>query len=72
MPQILNFLDLAEDDAAALDFGTVAVYSCAASCALEPNKQGCAYAEEYAFVQPAAEGPLPGHRTAGLQEAKDE
>lgn len=71
MPQLLNFLGLAEDDAAALDFGTIAVYSCSASCALEPNKLGCAYAEEYAFVQPAAEGHHPGLRTA-LQETEDE
>jgi Programmed cell death protein 2, C-terminal putative domain len=59
MPQLLNFLGIAEAEASALDFGTIAIYSCSASCALEPNKLGSAYAEEFAFVQPATEGVLP-------------
>ena len=42
------------DDADALDWGVVAVYSCSASCAL-PNEQGeCGYAQEWLWHQPLA------------------
>ncbi|KAG1681100.1 hypothetical protein FOA52_015540 [Chlamydomonas sp. UWO 241] len=34
MPQLLNYLGADEDDERALDFGTIAVYSCKASCAV--------------------------------------
>lgn len=54
MPQILNFLGIDASDAAALDFGTIAVYSCSNSCALLPDSERCAYAEEFVFVQPSA------------------
>jgi hypothetical protein len=54
MPQILNFLGIDASDAAGLDFGTVAVYSCSNSCALLPDGERCAYAEEFVFVQPPA------------------
>lgn len=48
MPQILNHLGQDAEDPAALDFGTVAVYSCSESCT-PPN----AYSEEKVYVQSA-------------------
>ncbi len=50
MPQLLNELDTDASDAAAPDWGTIAVYTCSASC----TPPGTAYAQEFAFVQPAA------------------
>ena len=55
MPQILNFLGLDASDTTALDFGTLAVYSCSDSCALSLDRERCAYAEEFVFVQPASD-----------------
>ncbi len=55
MPQLLNYLGIDEDDPAALDWGTIAVYSCRASCPIvapaEGPTQGSAYAEEFVWVQ---------------------
>ena len=47
MPQLLNFLGVPADDKHALDWGTIAVYSCAASC-----KTPDAYVDEHVVVQP--------------------
>jgi len=47
MPQLLLSLDLNEEHDSSLNWGTVAVYSCSASC------QGtAAYLEEFVYVQP--------------------
>lgn len=57
MPQLLNYLGLDEDDSHALDWGTIAVYSCKASCHIEPSapvegsSASSAYAEEFVWVQ---------------------
>ena len=50
MPQLLNELGIDASDEAAPDWGTIAVYTCSASCA---PSTGSAYAQEFAFVQPA-------------------
>ena len=50
MPQLLNELGIDASDEAAPDWGTIAVYTCSASCTPPP---GSAYAQEFAFVQPA-------------------
>ena len=47
MPQLLNFLGVPADDKHALDWGTIAVYSCAASC-----KTSESYVDEHVVVQP--------------------
>ena len=47
MPQLLSSLGIDDEQDNALDWGTLAVYSCAASC---DAKQ--AYAEEFVWVQP--------------------
>ena len=61
MPQILNFLGIDASDPGALDFGTIAVYSCSNSCALFPDRERCAYAEEFVYVQqPATDQGLRG------------
>jgi pre-rRNA-processing protein TSR4 len=66
MPQLLSYLGVDEDDPSAPDWGTIAVYSCAASC--DPAGGGgggggggeregggdSAYAEEFVWVQPPA------------------
>jgi pre-rRNA-processing protein TSR4 len=64
MPQLLAYLGVDEDDPSAPDWGTIAVYSCAASC--DPatagggasggggGGDGSAYAEEFVWVQPPA------------------
>eukprot|EP00892_Ulva_mutabilis_P006717 jgi/Ulvmu1/4417/UM002_0142.1 len=56
MPQLLSFLDIDETDAAAPDWLTIAVYTCARSCVPADGAIGdhdsAAYAEEYVFVQP--------------------
>jgi pre-rRNA-processing protein TSR4 len=60
MPQLLSYLGVDEDDPSAPDWGTIAVYSCAASCAPAPGEggqddgDGSAYAEEFVWVQPPA------------------
>jgi pre-rRNA-processing protein TSR4 len=56
MPQLLSYLGVDEDDPSAPDWGTIAVYSCAASCAPagEGEGDGSAYAEEFVWVQPPA------------------
>lgn len=61
MPQLLNNLDVDAADPRAPDWGTVAVYSCAASCdgsVVEDQERetvgGSAYLEEYVWVQPSA------------------
>jgi pre-rRNA-processing protein TSR4 len=47
MPQLLSSLGIDDEHDSALDWGTVAVYSCSASC------QGtAAYLEEFVWVQP--------------------
>ena len=46
MPQLLNFLNISPDDEHAPDWGTIAVYSCAASC-----HTAVAYTEEHVWVQ---------------------
>lgn len=46
LPQLLNHLGIDDEQTDALDWGTIAVYTCAASCA------GPAYCEEVAWVQP--------------------
>ena len=46
MPQLLSSLDIDDEQDTALDWGTLAVYSCSASC------QGpSAYQEEFVYVQ---------------------
>lgn len=47
MPQLLSSLDIDDEQESALDWGTLAVYSCEASCDV-----GAAYAEEFVWVQP--------------------
>ncbi len=56
MPQLLNHLALDASDPEAPDWGAVAVYSCAASCAAADADVagGSAYVEEYVWVQPGA------------------
>jgi pre-rRNA-processing protein TSR4 len=56
MPQLLAYLGVDEDDPSAPDWGTIAVFSCAASCAPAPGQggDGSAYAEEFCWVQPPA------------------
>lgn len=46
MPQLLSSLDIDDEQDTALDWGTIAVYCCAASCNTEE-----AYAEEFVWVQ---------------------
>ena len=48
MPQLLNFLGLDTEDKHAPDWGTIVVYSCAASCNAPSS-----YTEEYVWVQPS-------------------
>ena len=47
MPQLLNYLGVPADAKHAPDWGSIAVYSCAASCRTEK-----AYVDEFVFVQP--------------------
>lgn len=59
MPQLLSYLGVDEDDPSAPDWGTIAVFSCAASCAAAGEEGGdgdgsSAYAEEFVWVQPPA------------------
>jgi pre-rRNA-processing protein TSR4 len=63
MPQLLSYLGVDEDDPSAPDWGTIAVYSCAASCGGGGAGGGgdggdgdgpSAYAEEFVWVQPPA------------------
>lgn len=51
MPQLLNILELDPSDDNALDWGTIAIYSCASSCTTA--SQGVSYSKEYAWIQPA-------------------
>ena len=51
MPQLLNSLNVDPMDKMSPDWGTIAVYSCAASCSPQPL-DGCSYVEEYVWVQP--------------------
>ncbi|GAX76516.1 hypothetical protein CEUSTIGMA_g3962.t1 [Chlamydomonas eustigma] len=55
MPQLLNYLDIDPEDPSGLDWGTIAVYSCKASCTISLQGQGdtagSAYAEEHVWVQ---------------------
>jgi len=50
MPQLLNHLQQDEMDPAALDWGTIVVYTCSKSCG-PPNTSK--YVEEFVWVQPA-------------------
>lgn len=56
MPQLLNHLEQDETSKEALDWSTLAVYSCSASCSLSkssnPAKGSSAYVEEFVWVQP--------------------
>jgi tetratricopeptide (TPR) repeat protein len=57
MPQLLFYLEPGEDGPAKgdldLDWGCVAVYSCAASCEVAPDRNAdSAYADEFVWVQP--------------------
>ena len=64
LPQIINHLDVDSELASAVDFGSIAVYTCGASCALSGcptgeeegagGKEGLseAYAEEVVLVHP--------------------
>lgn len=62
MPQCLHYLGVDDTARDALDFATVAVFSCAANCDF-----GLGYAEEVAWVQASADGPvdLSGLRDGG-------
>lgn len=51
MPQLLNILGIDPSDDNALDWGTISIYSCAASC--NTASKGVSYSKEYAWVQPA-------------------
>lgn len=51
MPQILNILGVDPSDDHSLDWGTIAIYSCAASC--NTSSHGISYCKEYAWVQQA-------------------
>jgi pre-rRNA-processing protein TSR4 len=51
MPQLLNILGVDPSDDNALDWGTIAIYSCAASCTTA--SEGVSYSKEYAWVQQA-------------------
>ena len=46
MPQLLSSLGIDDEQDSALDWGTLAVYSCAVSCITKE-----AYAEEFVWVQ---------------------
>lgn len=48
MPQLLNNLNVDPSDSNAPDWGTIAIYSCAASCAVSSRS----YVKEYVWVQP--------------------
>uniref|UniRef100_A0A7S0RG65 Programmed cell death protein 2 C-terminal domain-containing protein n=1 Tax=Chlamydomonas leiostraca TaxID=1034604 RepID=A0A7S0RG65_9CHLO len=59
MPQLLNHLGQDEGDRDALDWSTLAVYTCAGSCSLAAAPKvahavqgGSTYLEEYVWVQP--------------------
>jgi pre-rRNA-processing protein TSR4 len=58
MPQLIVHLGMPADDPAAPDWGTIAVYSCAAACggggagAASPDES--AYLEEFVWVQESA------------------
>eukprot|EP00879_Flechtneria_rotunda_P010047 GHRR01010505.1.p1 GENE.GHRR01010505.1~~GHRR01010505.1.p1 ORF type:complete len:358 (+),score=92.76 GHRR01010505.1:201-1274(+) len=56
MPQLLSFMELDTEDPQAPDWGTIAVYSCPASCSA-PSLDGpsghSAYIEEFVWVQPS-------------------
>ncbi|GFH14016.1 programmed cell death 2, partial [Haematococcus lacustris] len=56
LPQLLNHLGQDDLDEDALDWGTLAVYSCSASCSTEAleAQTGSAYAEEFVWAQPSA------------------
>lgn len=47
MPQLLSSLGIDDEQETALDWGTIALYSCAASCSTQQ-----AYVEEFVWVQP--------------------
>lgn len=51
MPQLLNKLGIDPSDDDALDWGTIAIYSCAISC--NTASAGVSYSKEFAWVQPA-------------------
>jgi pre-rRNA-processing protein TSR4 len=55
LPQLIGLLPGLPVDAAGdagLDFGVIAVYTCARSCSLATPDGGGPYAEEWAWVQP--------------------
>lgn len=52
MPQLISVLGIDASDPNALDFGTIAVYSCQASCT------GTGYVQEWVWVQPPDQGPV--------------
>jgi len=51
MPQLLNHLQQDEMDPAALDWGTIVVYTCSKSCSGPSG--GAKYDEEFVWVQPS-------------------
>eukprot|EP00798_Chlamydomonas_sp_ICE-L_P016411 gene16409-22620_t len=56
LPQLLNYLDVDAEDPMALDWGSIAVYSCVDSCATpacSTSEPGSAYMEEFVWVQPS-------------------
>lgn len=50
MPQLLSYLDGNDEDPDALDWATIAVYTCSKSCSVAAGDD--AYAEEHVWVQP--------------------
>lgn len=60
MPQLLNHLDIDSLEQSSIDWGTIAVYTCRASCGARSDGGGGAlggYLEEYAWRQmPSAQG----------------
>ncbi|KIZ05218.1 Programmed cell death protein 2 [Monoraphidium neglectum] len=53
MPQLVSFLGEDDEDPQAPDWGTIAVYTCPASCAVGVQGGGSAYTEEFVWVQPS-------------------
>ena len=51
LPQLLNWLGLDDEDPSSPDWGSIAVYTCSASCTLPTG--GSQYAREFVYVQPS-------------------
>lgn len=50
MPQLLSYLEQNDEDPGALDWATIAVYTCSKSCSIAGGDD--AYAEEHVWLQP--------------------